>query len=476
MLNSWVNGDSSIPTLIWHAGVSVNMMYGLNGSGAYSSDALTALITYFNYGPEASLEEKDNYSESQWESLLKDNLDHARPMYYDGYGTGGHAFVMDSYQGTDYFHFNWGWSGTADGYYYLNNLNPGGDNFTNGQGAIVDLYPDTTLYNYPYYCQGQTVLNSLWGTITDGSGPRNYQNNANCGWLIAPESNTDSITSITITFNKFETEAGSDFVTIYKGSNTNDSIVAQYSGTDVPPAVTIPGNRALMTFVTNGSTSKSGWFATYTTTSMAWCNGWTTLTAPTGNISDGSFNFNYRNQTYCRWEILPSGTTDPVTLYLTSLKTESENDVLSVYDYTTQQLLAEYSGDYNADNLPGPVTSQSGKMFIMFTTNGSVTDEGWSAYYATYPVGINDLSNLPDVSIYPNPASEFIMIRMMNPESQKVDAQLMTLEGKTVRQENFIFEPGTGEKKFDLTGISKGMFLLRLTGDTGTTTKKVVIG
>lgn len=476
MLNSIVSQDTSIPTLIWHAGVSVNMMYSPSGSGAYSSDALNSLITYFNYGSEAQLLEKDSYSESQWESMMRDNLDHARPMYYDGYGTGGHAFVMDGYQGTDYFHFNWGWSGSCNGYYYLNNLNPGGDDFTNGQGAIVDLYPDTTLYNYPYFCQGQTVLTSLAGTFEDGSGPRNYHNNVNCSWLISPQTLSDSIISITITFDRFETEAGVDVVTIYKGSTSNDSVIGQFSGADIPPVLTVPGNKALVTFVTNGSITESGWFVTYTSTSMNWCQGLTTLTAPSGNISDGSLNFNYKNRTNCRWEIFPTGTTDPVTLYFTSFKTESENDVVSVYDYTTTQLLGEFSGDYNTDNLPGPVTAPSGKMFIMFTSNSSNTDQGWEGFYSTYPVGINDLSNLPNVNIYPNPASGFIMIQWMNPKSQQVKAELLNLEGKSIRQENFIFESGIQEKKFDISGIPAGMYLLRLTGDNGVTTKKVVIG
>lgn len=475
MLNSIVSQDTSIPTLIWHAGVSVNMMYSPSGSGAYSSDARNSLITYFNYGSEAQLLEKDSYSESQWESMMKDNLDHARPMYYDGYGTGGHAFVMDGYQGTDYFHFNWGWSGSCNGYFYLNNLNPGGDDFTNGQGAIVDLYPDTTLYTYPYFCQGQTVLTSLVGTFEDGSGPRNYHNNANCSWLISPQSLSDSIISITITFNRFETEAGTDIVTIYQGTTSNDQVIGQFSGSDIPSAVTVPGNRALVTFVTNGSTTKSGWFATYTTTSMNWCQGLTTLTASSGTLSDGSLDFNYKNQTSCRWEIIPTGTTDPVTLYFTYFKTESENDVVSIYDYSTEQLLGEFSGDYNSDNLPGPVTAPSGKMFILFTSNSSINDQGWEGFYSTYPVGINDLSNLPNVSIYPNPASGFLMIQLMNPKSQQVRAELLNIEGKSIRQENLIFESGIQEKKFDISGILAGMYLLRLTGDSGVMTKKVVI-
>jgi hypothetical protein len=54
---------------------------------------------------------------------LRSELDAGRPIYYHGFGSGGHAFNVDGYQGNDFFHFNWGWSGSYNGYYYLDNLN-----------------------------------------------------------------------------------------------------------------------------------------------------------------------------------------------------------------------------------------------------------------------------------------------------------------------------------------------------------------
>jgi hypothetical protein len=57
-----------------------------------------------------------------------------------GYGTGGHSFVCDGYQG-DYFHFNWGWGGACDGYYYLHDLTPGLRNFNDDQMAVFSIRP-----------------------------------------------------------------------------------------------------------------------------------------------------------------------------------------------------------------------------------------------------------------------------------------------------------------------------------------------
>ncbi|MCI5144134.1 MAG: hypothetical protein D3923_01090, partial [Candidatus Electrothrix sp. AR3] len=68
--------------------------------------------------------------------------DNQRPVLYAGTGSlYGHAFVCDGYMNADYFHFNWGWSGINDGYFYLNALTPGGDNFSTDQEAIIGITP-----------------------------------------------------------------------------------------------------------------------------------------------------------------------------------------------------------------------------------------------------------------------------------------------------------------------------------------------
>lgn len=141
-----------VAQISYHCGVAVSMMYGTGstgGSGAYSWDVPDALIDYFRIDESAVFREKDSYSNEQWKNMVRGELDQSRPMYYSGYGdVGGHAFVCDGYQGDDYFHFNWGWSGANDGYFALTNLNPGsggagggGYSFNYGQGAVFNSIP-----------------------------------------------------------------------------------------------------------------------------------------------------------------------------------------------------------------------------------------------------------------------------------------------------------------------------------------------
>ncbi|MFW5627772.1 MAG: C10 family peptidase [Candidatus Cloacimonadaceae bacterium] len=142
MPNSLTQQNTAVATLIYHCGVAVNMQYSPNGSGAYSSDARNALVSYFKYHDSAEMIYAHDYSATVWANKMRAELDLSRPMVYRGQGDdGGHAFVLDGYQGTNYFHFNWGWSGHYNGYYYLNNLNPSSYSFTDYQGAISSLYP-----------------------------------------------------------------------------------------------------------------------------------------------------------------------------------------------------------------------------------------------------------------------------------------------------------------------------------------------
>ncbi|GEM_PF-1996743 len=143
MPNSVNSSNSAVATLMYHCGVSVDMQYSTSGSGAFSADARDALVEYFGYSPNAQLVSKNSFPIETFENKLKNEINLGRPVYYAGSGSaGGHAFVCDGYQGTNHFHFNWGWSGYANGYYYLNNLNPGGYQFNQNQSAMFYVYPD----------------------------------------------------------------------------------------------------------------------------------------------------------------------------------------------------------------------------------------------------------------------------------------------------------------------------------------------
>lgn len=152
---------SAVATLMRACGVAVNMMYNVSsagGSGAYSKDVVPALVKYMGYAPSTVFESRPNYGLYEWEDMVYSSLQHGCPVYYAGHGSaGGHAFVVDGYEGDGYFHLNWGWGGSSDGYFLLTALDPsslgiggGGGGFNSGQGAAIDLRPTFPGSKAPY--------------------------------------------------------------------------------------------------------------------------------------------------------------------------------------------------------------------------------------------------------------------------------------------------------------------------------------
>lgn len=151
----------AVAQLMYHVGVSVSMSYGVNSSGAqvlarHSSNgasAEAALRSYFRYSPFLRGEVKMGHSDSAWAALMKGEIDSRRPVLYSGFDhSGGHAFVLDGYKpegGRYYFHVNWGWGGSYDGYYTIDSLSPGGGGtggnatytFNLNNAALVGIQP-----------------------------------------------------------------------------------------------------------------------------------------------------------------------------------------------------------------------------------------------------------------------------------------------------------------------------------------------
>lgn len=111
----------AVALLASDAGISVDMRYGVKESGAASINQPIALTTYFGYDRGIRQIFRDFYSRDQLYSLLIDEIQSGRPVLCSGYGIdgGGHAFVIDGYDGAGLFHINWGWYGYADGFYNI---------------------------------------------------------------------------------------------------------------------------------------------------------------------------------------------------------------------------------------------------------------------------------------------------------------------------------------------------------------------
>lgn len=472
MLNSIHAPNSAIAELLLHCGIAVEMGYSPTGSGAYSSDAVTALRDNFGYSNAIQLVHKSSMTDQAWKDLLKNQLDLGRPMYYHGYGSGGHAFNVDGYQGDDHFHFNWGWGGSYNGYFYVSDLNPGGSNFTNGQGAIINIEPPT--FAYPPYCGSLKTLTAPEGTFEDGSGPLSeYESNAGCSWLISPQQQPgDSITTISLQFDRFNVQSNQDYVAVYAGSSPAGTLIGKYSGSSLPPKVSVEGNMMYIEFVSDSDTQASGFYATYTSTVPDYCSkSPAVLTDSSGTLSDGSAAKNYNNRSICQWAIQPEGA-DAVVLSFTAFDTEPQNDFVEVYAYEPLTGNGTLLGRFSGNTLPPVLSSNTGAMYLIFFTNAEETRSGWTAHYSASAVGLDE-EVIAEARIYPNPTLDILNIEWIAKNPGMLRLELLDLTGRIIYSGQV---PLADQRaSLDLGGIAPGQYLLRLASNDGVRMEKVTI-
>ncbi len=125
----------------YHCGIVVNMEYQhsghTTGSGAHTENVPEGLL-YFGYTNAKCYSRYSINNDSLWIAMIHEEIDNRRPIEYSGYGDeGGHAFVLDGYNNSNQFHFNWGWGGYADGFYSLNTM----AGFTSNHSMVINIYP-----------------------------------------------------------------------------------------------------------------------------------------------------------------------------------------------------------------------------------------------------------------------------------------------------------------------------------------------
>ena len=115
-------------------GVSVEMNYSSNGSGAYCYDVRSALLYKFDY--DTAIHYYSNHP--NFYSQMQQDMMQAKPCEIGISGAGGHAINVDGYNtGEDTYHLNFGWGGSSNGWYTLPSGMPAG--FTSVDNAVMNI-------------------------------------------------------------------------------------------------------------------------------------------------------------------------------------------------------------------------------------------------------------------------------------------------------------------------------------------------
>ena len=141
--------DTAVAKLMLMCGQSVKMGWGAS-SGASTSRARDVYVNYFGFDDGAYWGNRPNYGIDEWFDMLYNEMEAGYPVLYCGHSSGGgHAFVLDGFDGDNLFHVNWGWGGGSNGWFLVGVLNPGdtsgigasssSDGYSMSQGAVFNL-------------------------------------------------------------------------------------------------------------------------------------------------------------------------------------------------------------------------------------------------------------------------------------------------------------------------------------------------
>lgn len=455
--------NNEVAKLIFHCATAVDMGYGPDGSGAYSHDVPNALSTYFRYNNDSHFLNKNNYSDSAWHVMLKADLDLSRPIYYSGYSeSGGHAFICDGYNSDDYFHFNFGWGGSGNGYYVTQNndsVNNAVNGYSHGQSAIFNLHP---LYNnYPRYCEDKTPI-ATNGTLEDGSGNLDYQNNTYCTYVITGPMQY----AVDITLNRLASQENHDFLRFWNGHPSQDSLLAEFSGSVSNFSHQFNTDSLYITFETDDSVTAQGWHLNYhSLRGGIGCSVYNTH-EPTGVIYDNSGDDNnYRDNMSCRWMIRLSNV--PFITFTFEELDISPEDHLNFYNMTTSpyELLGSFTGNDN----PGTVTYYAGKIQVAFNSDNYLNAGGFKVLWSAAGVGIEDFETA--VAVHPNPASDILHIALGEPLEHSA-VTLYNIVGQTVFAQGY---DNTDRIDIPVSQFPNGIYLMSMESDGRTLHQKIVI-
>lgn len=459
--------NDAISTLMHHCGVGVDMVYGPNGSGMYNHSAARVLRTFFKYSPQTEYVFRDS-TNLNWDSLIVLHLDKNIPLYYAGWSNpniNGHGFICDGYQMRDslyYYHFNFGWDGSYDNYFYTNALNLVGTHFNLAQEIIVNAYPDTTLYTYPVVqpLTGHDTLTTLAGSFTDGSVTEQpMRPHTDYSWTIRPEDN-EHLTSISFSI---QCDLGtSDTLTI----RTDQNPPAVYTLTDTTVFLSYnwPCHEILVHLTTGNETSATGIRANYNSVLDETCDQYQMYSGNSGTVSDGSEGGNYTPFANCRYNII---LTKAKTLFLDfhHFDLEENHDFLYLYNgkFDESALIATLTGQMSDTILR---IDSIRRLFCLFESDAHQNASGFDFDYYASESDVEEFAS-STVQIMPNPVAENLTITA--PETIR-SVTILDMTGRVIRT----VSADSRDMRLPMTSYPPGMYLIHIQTDNNHYIQKII--
>lgn len=211
----------------------------------------------------------------------------------------------------------------------------------------------------------------------------NYPDGALCEWYLeGPTGHYLTITYHTLNVTSSDDDCSQDFVEI-REYNSSGLTLGRHCGTTLPAPFDTSDSFAYVKFVSDASGNAPG-FSLRFDASVEVCGG--ELSAPSGTISSPNYPNLYPHSRVCRWEVV-AVPGRRVTLTINDLRLD-ESDISCLNDYVEVRNglaadaphLQKFCGTVPAGT---QVESSGNTMTVIFKTDASVSNGGFSASYST---------------------------------------------------------------------------------------------
>jgi hypothetical protein len=147
---SLTNNDKA--ALVFACGVAAKQVYTSSGSGTFSVSQAYDAYVKFNFN-NAQLLDTSDIADSSFYKIIIQNIKDTLPVHLaivDSLWNTGHNIVVDGYNTDGFFHYNFGWGGSGNGWYLMLDGMPYNMNFI--EGAVVNIKPGSSTGIQKKYC------------------------------------------------------------------------------------------------------------------------------------------------------------------------------------------------------------------------------------------------------------------------------------------------------------------------------------
>ncbi|KAF3707384.1 CUB and sushi domain-containing protein 3 CUB and sushi multiple domains protein 3 [Channa argus] len=235
------------------------------------------------------------------------------------------------------------------------------------------------------------------GVILSPGWPGYYKDSLSCEWVIEAEPGR----SIKITFDRFQTELGYDFLEIHDGPNLLSPLVGSFNGTQVPQFLFSSSNFLYLLFTTDNSRSNAGFKILYESVTV---DSYSCLDPgiPVNGIRygqdfsigstvsfgcDSGYRLSHEEPLVCEknhWWSHPLPTCDGVQFQFNSFHLEDQHDYLLVTENGSfLQPLARLTGNELPSNINAGLYGNF-KAQLRFISDFSISYEGFNITFSEY--------------------------------------------------------------------------------------------